>query len=34
MDKIIETNIVNVSGIITSEFKFDHEVFGEKFHGI
>lgn len=32
MDKIIETNIVNVSGIITSEFKFDHEVFGEKFY--
>lgn len=27
-----DNNVVNVSGSVATEFKFDHEVFGEKFY--
>lgn len=32
MNKIIENNQVTISGQITSEFAFSHEIFGEKFY--
>lgn len=32
VDKIIDTNVVNVVGKVVGEKRFSHEMYGEKFY--